>query len=121
MNEHSPPGASHTEYCIPSTKPDNCVQESWNKLLIVFHETCPENGSPPIIGGIDSITPAYLSVPKFEACLHLQYFKENHFTSHSEYCLPQNQPINCYNDSWDQLNQMENSRLEKCAPQDFLG
>ena len=118
MREHTPPGASHTAYCLPSNKPENCLQSSWGQLKDVFEGDCPENQRPPVVGGIDSITPGYLSVPNFETCLNLQYVSSS---SHSEYCLPQTQPINCYNESWTQLENLSNSRLEMCASQDFLG
>ena len=62
MNQHSPRGASHTEYCLPSTKPNNCVQESWNELQNVFEGNCPENQSPGMVGGLGGLPPAYLQV-----------------------------------------------------------
>jgi hypothetical protein len=63
LEEHSPLGSSHTEYCRPATKPDYCSNRSWNDLKNVFDGiNCPSN-DPPVIGGIDELPPAYLKVP----------------------------------------------------------
>ncbi len=108
----SPPGASHTEYCLPQTKPENCVQGSWDDLQDAFQgNACEDERDEIILGGLDSITPAYLSVPNFQDCLNIQYQE-----SHEEYCIPEKKPYNCHDDSWSQLT---NVFQGDCAPQGF--
>jgi len=40
----TPNGASHTELCLPQTRADSCVEESWNQLKKVFEGDCPQKG-----------------------------------------------------------------------------
>ena len=53
---------SHTKLCLPSSKPSGCLDASWEALNEVFEDKCspPE---PAILGGLDGLPPAYLSVP----------------------------------------------------------
>ena len=40
LENHSPPGATHTEYCLPATKPDDCTELSWDKIKNSFDKLC---------------------------------------------------------------------------------
>ena len=53
--------------CLLIEKPDDCPQESFDKLHEVFKGDVCE-GQIPVIG-IDSLPPAYLSVPQHRDCL----------------------------------------------------
>ena len=54
---------SSSHFCLLLTKPEGCPQESFDKLHEVFTgEPC--EGEIPILGGVDSLPPAYLSVPQ---------------------------------------------------------
>ena len=45
LNEYTPAGAAHSQFCLPSKKPYNCNEQSWNQLQNVFEGNCPEGKS----------------------------------------------------------------------------
>ena len=45
LKEYTPAGADHSQFCLPSKKPFNCNEQSWNQLQNVFEGTCPEGKS----------------------------------------------------------------------------
>ena len=56
------------------------------------------------IGGPESSTPEYLSVPGFQNCL-----KNLDKPHHTQYCLPQTKPSECLDNSWKKLKTIFNS------------
>ena len=59
---------SSSHFCLLLEKPDNCPQESFDALHEVFvGDVC--DGQFPILGGEQSLPPAYLSVPQHRDCL----------------------------------------------------
>ena len=56
------------------------------------------------IGGPESSTPEYLSVPGFKNCL-----KNLDKPHHTQYCLPQTKPSECLDNSWKKLKIVFNS------------
>ena len=92
MEKHIPPGANHTEYCFPATKPDDCSEISWDEIQNSFDgEVCPPNDSP-IVGGISGLPPAHLNVRGHQKCLKEHYSAGE---SHTELCLPESRPNTC--------------------------
>ena len=45
LNKYTPNGAAHSQFCLPSKKPYNCNEQSWNQLQNVFEGNCPEGKS----------------------------------------------------------------------------
>ena len=41
LEEYNPDGQSHSERCLPQSKPNNCSENSWKKLQNVFEGDCP--------------------------------------------------------------------------------
>ena len=78
LTEHTPPGASHTAYCLPSNKPENCLQSSWSQLKDVFEGDCPEN-QRPAIGGLGGLPPPYLQVSSNQSVYYGTIHKRQHF------------------------------------------
>jgi hypothetical protein len=101
LEEFTPVGNQHSEYCLPHRRPYNCADQSWEGLQNVFEGDCPVvsiSGQRPLIGGVGA--PAYLSIPGFEQCLE-------EFTpvggQHSQNCLPHRRPYNCTEEAWEGL------------------
>jgi hypothetical protein len=96
LGTHTSPTGSHSEFCLPSFKPDNCLLESWYQITDpeVFRGLrCSINNR------IGAGPPAFLSVPGFQDCLGISTVSG----SHSEWCLPKDIPILCLDDSWDRI------------------
>ena len=56
---------SSSHFCLLIEKPENCPQESFDQLHEVFKGDLCEDQDFPILGGEDSLPPAYLTVPQF--------------------------------------------------------
>ena len=56
------------------------------------------NNKFPIVGGIGSLPPAYLSVNNHRNCLH-----EEDVHSYTQLCLPNEKPGVCHETTWSQL------------------
>ena len=56
LDEYTPAGTSHSEYCLPQKRPFSCTENSWNQLKNVFKGDCPQSS---VIGGKNCI-PNYL-------------------------------------------------------------
>merc|ERR1719435_677798 len=41
LKDYAPTGQSHTEFCKPATKPDDCAPNSWDRLKTDFNGDCP--------------------------------------------------------------------------------
>ena len=54
--------SSHSEHCLPATRPFKCKAESWNKLK---HEGFFKGVKCPLTG----LPPAYLSIEGYKKCL----------------------------------------------------
>ena len=99
MEKHSPPGANHTEYCLPATKPNDCSELSWDEIQFSFDgEVCPSN-DPSIIGEISG-PPAYLSIRGHQKCLEKHYSAGE---SHAALCLPELRPNKCRKQAYEKL------------------
>jgi hypothetical protein len=48
LDEYTPTGTSHSEFCLPQKRPFSCTENSWNQLKNVFKGDCPQSG---VIGG----------------------------------------------------------------------
>ena len=87
LEKYSPPGRNHTEYCLPATKPDDCLELSWDKIQNSFDgEDCPSNEE------ISGLPPAYLDVKGHQKCLKEHYLPGE---SHAALCLPESRPNKC--------------------------
>ena len=117
LDQHSPRGASHTEICLPLSKPPACSSDSWDKLKLEVEEQRIEKCAPKIIlGGIGALPPKYLSVTGHKECLssHTPF----RGATHTSVCLPSGRPSSCLEDSWDQLKvEVQEGRIDKCKPQ----
>ena len=60
---------SSSHFCLLIEKPENCPQESFDKLQEGFQADFCEDQDFPILGGEDSLPPAYLTVPQFRDCM----------------------------------------------------
>ena len=90
-------GSSHSEKCMPRTRPVGCDFRAWRKLLEVFEGI----GCPVRLGGSTSaLPPAYLSVSGHQDCLSSHQPRD---ASHTEKCIPQSQPGNCLDAAWTEL------------------
>jgi len=67
----------------------------------------PSPTRPPIGSSPSSRTPDYLSVPNFQNCLN-----QNDNGGYQTWCLGQNKPANCPQDSWNKLQASKS--LKKC-------
>ena len=63
--------------CLLIEKPDGCPQESFDKLHEVFEGDLCEEQDFPILGGPESLPPAYLSVPNHRDCLGKKTYDEH--------------------------------------------
>jgi len=54
LDEYTPAGTSHSEFCLPQKRPFSCTENSWNQLQNVFKGDCPQSG---VIGGCPDICP----------------------------------------------------------------
>ena len=99
LEKHSPPGANHTEYCLPATKPNDCSELSWDEIQFSFDgEVCPSN-DPSIIGEISG-PPAYLSIRGHQKCLK-KHYSAGEF--HAALCLPESRPNKCRKQAYEKL------------------
>ena len=99
LDQHQRPDATFTERCLPTAKPDDCPQASWDNLVEVFTgDKClqEQRESRQVGAG----PPAYLTVPNFKECLG-EHQKPG--DSHTERCLPKEKPANCPTTSWESL------------------
>jgi len=90
--------------CLLNEKPDGCPQESFDKLHQVFKGTVCEDQDQmkiPILGGVDSLPPAYLSVPKHRDCLGSQMIG-----SSGHLCQLTDKPDGCPQESFDRLQEV---------------
>ena len=55
--------------CLLIEKPEGCPQQSFDQLHDIFEGDLCEGQDFPILGGPDSLPPAYLSVPQHRDCL----------------------------------------------------
>ena len=92
---------SYSKYCLLLEKPDGCPQESFDKIHEVFTGDVCE-GQLPILGGPDSLPPAYLSVDGWRSCLKAFQASD----SHKEKCLPEVQPEECTEEAFNQLQEI---------------
>ena len=89
LEEHSAPGSSSSELCLPQSKPEYCSERSWNDLQDVWEgngRNCPPPDDDPIdpiqpIGGFNGLA------PKYQNCL-TEYYPP----SGPEKCLPAIKP-----------------------------
>jgi len=44
LDEYTPAGTSHSEFCLPQKRPFSCTENSWNQLQNVFKGDCPQSG-----------------------------------------------------------------------------
>ncbi len=95
LGDFTPTGSTHSQLCLPSAKPDPCLDPSWAKIQDVF-DGLP---CPVTVGGQTGLPPAYLSIPGYADCL--QEFQAS--STHTELCLPNIKPAECYLDSWTQI------------------
>ncbi len=97
------PTSTHSEYCLPPEMPEGCIKTSYDALAngAFTGITCPKRPViQTILGGPESVAPAYLSVPSYELCLDT-FQAEG--ALHSEFCMPGTKPDNCPQTSWDEL------------------
>ena len=91
---------SHTEKCLPNDKPAGCPENTWNDLTDVFEGIrCPKAARS---GAPTGLPPAYLSVEGHQTCLDVHQAS----LTHSEKCLPQDQPEACSDDAWQKLEKV---------------
>ena len=74
LNSHTVPGSSHSEFCLPPSKPKDCSLKSW-KLV---RESFDGIGCAPAAIGANTGAPAYLSVPNFQDCLGSHQASQSH-------------------------------------------
>ena len=120
LSSHNPSSGSHSEVCLPSAKPSSCADNSWNILKKQSMDgdltKCQEN---KVVGGLGGLPPKYLSINGHQNCLDEHSPRG---ASHTEICLPAAKPSACISDSWDKLKvEVEEQRIEKCAPKLVLG
>ena len=97
------PSPVSTAYCLPSTKPSNCLPPAWTELQQKFDgENCP---AEKVIG---LGAPEYLSIPGHEDCLGTY----NPSPSFEANCLPSTKPSKCLPPSWTEIQQKFDG--EKC-------
>ena len=97
---------SHSVVCLPSEKPENCLQSSWDELKRIWtsekeFEKCDESEEKTNPGNLEfprEHPPEYLNVPGWKDCLG-----EKQLESHSVVCIPSEQPENCLQNSWHEL------------------
>jgi len=99
---------SSMHLCSLIQKPENCPQESFDKLLEVFEGDLCDNqpGLPhadnfPVLGGKSSLPPAYLTVPQYKDCLG-----SHKKGSSMHLCLLIQKPEPCPQKSFDELNRV---------------
>ena len=97
------PSASHSVHCLPQEIPTDCNPASYSTLSSGAFSgiKCPKDDRIfPTLGGPETVTPAYLSVPSFSKCLDTYQGFES---LHSEFCLPRSQPTDCPESSWNRI------------------
>ena len=114
LEEHSPRGATHTEICLPGTKPSSCNADAWELLSKEVGNGKIDSCQPMLVGGLGSLPPKYLSINGHQDCL------EEHSprgASHTEICLPGAKPSTCNTDAWELLNkEVDNGKIDSCQP-----
>ena len=91
LGDHPSPTGSHSELCLPASKPEGCPEESWKSLR-----------DPDVFTGVRCAltnrngfgAPGYLLIPNFQDCLG---------TKSASWCLPDEKPKVCPEASWTQL------------------
>ena len=92
----------HQGYCYPDTKPEECLQDSFEELKNVFQgPTCQAEARKARHSR--ALPPKYLSVPSFQKCLG-NYTKLG--DGHSQWCLPKAKPNECPDASWEQVGKV---------------
>ena len=94
---------SHSVVCLPSEKPENCLQSSWDELKRIWtsekeFEKCDESEEKPSKSG-NSWPPDFMNVPGWQDCITV--FGWN-------ICLPSKfgKPDDCLQSSWDELTKI---------------
>lgn len=90
-------------WCQAKTRPDECLEKSWQKLVEEFNfETCKPNY---ILVGSDlgALPPKFLLYPDYKDCLSLHQRNQD---SHTEYCLPKTKPEACKLSTWTRIRQV---------------
>ena len=116
LDQHSPRGASHSEICLPDSKPTVCSTDSWDKLKLEVQEQRIDKCTPKVVlGGVGALPPKYLSVAGHKDCLGSHTPFEG--ATHTSICFPDGRPSSCLEDSWDKLKEEVNAgNIEKCKP-----
>ena len=88
---------SHTEHCLPLTKPEQpCTDQAYKQLLQIAFEVEQPRASLPIM--LDAQPPEYLFVAGHEKCLD-----EHNAGDHREKCMLSVRPNECDSSTWIQL------------------
>ena len=110
LAEHSPRGASHTEICLPSVKPESCDSNAWTELKQELTagriNECPSRKKR-------ALPPKYLSIDGHQDCL--SDHSPTIGASHREICLPSSKPLSCSTIAWDKLKvEVSARRVDQC-------
>jgi hypothetical protein len=100
LSSHTPRGASHSEICLPRSKPATCIDNSWNALKKQVMDGDLTKCQVIVDGGLGALPPKYLSINGYENCVDEQTPRD---ASHKEICLLEVKPTTCNSDSWDKL------------------
>ena len=96
LGTHLSPFGSHSEYCLPDTKPDLCPSDSWMSLNNLFEGiSCAFQ-----TGSVELGTPEYFLVSGFHICLGLVKVGD-----HTDWCMPEGRPETCSLGSWQKILQ----------------
>ena len=122
---------SHSVICLPSEKPENCLQNSWLELIRIWtfekeFEKCDESEEKIEIPGNLPIPkvwiPDYLNISDWKGCLG-----EKQVGSHSVVCFPSRPPPYCNLASWVELRSLwtikysvTDSEFETCEHPDHV-
>ena len=96
---------SHSVVCLPSEKPENCLQSSWDELKRIWtsekeFEKCDESEEKLSFG--NSWPPDFMNVPGWQDCITV-------FGSYICLSNKVGKPDNCLQSSWDELSKFADS------------
>ena len=116
LSSHSPRvGATHTEICLPSSKPSSCSAASWDKLKDEVSARRIDKCNQPvqILGGQSGLPPSYLSITGHGECLSSHTSTPG--ASHNEVCIPKSKPEDCTSEAWQNLStELSQGNLKQC-------
>ena len=131
--------SSHSAVCLPSEKPEKCLQSSWDKLSRIWDLTkCGDeseekrkkfgNWPTSIFGseekkgpkGLPSgrIRQKYLEIDGWRHCLRT-YTDVQDTKIVDEYCLPMKKPSHCLDNSWREMKRLWKGN--KCFERNYIG